>query len=150
MKRSLIRRLTRRPDGGRRRGVAAVEMAVVLPVFVTVTLGMIELGRAIMVSQLLTNAAREAARSAIIDGSTNTSVSNSATSFMATAAKISQSDVTVTITTSTTGGGNSVANAKPQDLVTVNLSVPYSKVSWIPPKYLKNMNLTSMAAMRHE
>jgi len=150
MKRTFIRRLTRRSDGGRRRGVAAVEMAVVLPVFVTVTLGMIELGRAVMVAQLMTNAAREAARMAIIDGSTNTSVSNAATSFMASAAKVSQGDVTVTITTSTSGGGNDVANAKPQDLVTVNLSVPYSKVSWIPAKYMKGMNITSMAAMRHE
>ena len=134
----------------RRRGVAAVEMALVLPVFITLTLGVVELGRAIMVAQIMTNAAREAARMAIIDGSSNTTVSNSAKSFLATAAKVSQDDVTVTITTSTTGGGNSVANAKPQDLVTVNLSLPASKISWITPKYLAGKNLTAMAAMRHE
>ena len=36
-------------------------MAFVLPVFFTVILGMVELGRGIMVEQLVTNAAREAA-----------------------------------------------------------------------------------------
>lgn len=125
-------------------------MAFVLPVFITVTLGMIELGRGIMVAQLMTNAAREAARAAIIDGSSNSSVSSVATSFLQSAAKVNPGDVTVTITTSTSGGGNNVSNAKPQDLITVNLSLPYSKVSWIPPKYLKGMNLTAMSAMRHE
>jgi Flp pilus assembly protein TadG len=142
-----------RPAGetvARRRGVAAVEMAVVLPVFVTVIMGVIEIGRGIMVGQLMTNAARESARMAIIDGSTNTTVSNAAKTFLQTAANVAPGDVTVTITTSTTGGGNNVANAKPQDLVTVNLSLPYSKVSWLPPKYLAGKNLTAMAAMRHE
>jgi Flp pilus assembly protein TadG len=133
-----------------RRGVAAVEMAFVAPIFVTLTLGMIELGRGIMVGQLMTNAAREAARMAIIDGSTNTSVTNAAQSFMQSAAGISANDLSVTITTSTSGGGNSVANANPQDLITINLSLPYSKVSWIPPKYLAGKDITAMAAMRHE
>jgi Flp pilus assembly protein TadG len=133
-----------------RRGVAAVEMAFVAPIFVTLTLGMIELGRGIMVGQLMTNAAREAARMAIIDGSTNSSVSNAAKSFMQSAAGIAADDLSVTITTSTSGGGNNVANANPQDLITINLSLPYSKVSWIPPKYLAGKDITSMAAMRHE
>jgi Flp pilus assembly protein TadG len=130
-----------------RRGVAAVEMAFVLPVFITLVLGMIELGRAIMVSQLMINAAREAARAGVIDGSSNSSVTSIATSFLQSAANINPGDVNVTISTS---GGGDVSNAKAQDLITVNLSVPYSKVSWLPPKYLDGANLTAMSAMRHE
>lgn len=145
-----VRNVAFRRQTAPRCGAAAVEMALVLPVFITVILGMIELGRGIMVAQLLTNAAREAARSAIIDGSTNSSVSAVAQNSMASAANISASDVTVTITTSTSGGGNSVANAQPQDLITVNLSLPFSKVSWLPPKYMAGKNLTAMSAMRHE
>jgi len=131
----------------RRRGAAAVEMALVLPVFVTVTLGMIELGRGIMVAQLMTNAAREAARTAIIDGSTDASVANVAKSFLQTAAKVNPSDVSVTITNAS--GGN-VASAQPRDLITVNVSLPYSKVSWLPPKYLAGKSLSATSAMRHE
>lgn len=130
-----------------RRGAAAVEMALVLPVFVTVTLGMIELGRGIMVAQLMTNAAREAARTAIIDGSTDASVANVAKSFLQTAAKVNPSDVSVTITNAS--GGN-VASAQPRDLITVNVSLPYSKVSWLPPKYLAGKSLSATSAMRHE
>jgi len=45
----------------RRRGAAAVEMALVLPIFFTVVLGIIEFGRAMMVSQLMATSAREGA-----------------------------------------------------------------------------------------
>lgn len=140
----------RRAPGENRRGTAAVEMAFVLPVFFTVILGMVELGRGIMVEQLVTNAAREAARAGIIDGSTNTSVSNVAKSFLQSAAGVSPGDVTVNVAVSGGSSGGQVANAQPQDLVTVTVSVPYSKVSWLPPKYLTGQSLTAMAAMRHE
>jgi Flp pilus assembly protein TadG len=146
----MIRRRHSANNGPRtlfRRGAAAVEMAVVLPVFITLILGMIELGRGIMVAQLMVNAAREAARAGVIDGSSNSSVSSVATSFLQNAANINPGSVTVTITTS---GGGDVSSAKAQDLITVNLSVPFSDVSWLPPKYLAGMNLTAMSAMRHE
>jgi Flp pilus assembly protein TadG len=45
-----------------------VEMALVLPVFMMVLLGIVEFGRAMMVSQLLANASREGARLAIVEG----------------------------------------------------------------------------------
>src|SRR5438046_2996127 len=65
-----------------RRGVALVEMALVLPIFITVVLGIVEFGRAMMVSQLVTNAAREGARLSIIDGTTNTDVQSRITTFL--------------------------------------------------------------------
>ena len=49
--------MNRRHD---RRGAALVEMALVLPIFFGVVLGIVEFGRAMMVSQMVTNAAREA------------------------------------------------------------------------------------------
>jgi hypothetical protein len=100
-----------------------------------------------MVAQLMTNAAREAARTAIIDGSTDTSVANVAKTFLQTAAKVNPSDVSVTITNAS---GGSVATAQPRDLITVNVSLPYSKVSWLPPKYLAGKSLSATSAMRHE
>jgi Flp pilus assembly protein TadG len=50
-----------------RKGVAAVEFAIVLPLFVIMFLGMVELGRGLMVQQVITNAAREGARFAASD-----------------------------------------------------------------------------------
>lgn len=140
-------RRPRHPSAIRRRGAAAVEMAFVLPVFITVILGLIEVGRGIMVAQLMSNAAREAARTAVVDGSTNSSVSDVAKNFLSSAANVSAGDVTVTITTAS---GGQVSAAQPRELITVNVTLPFSKVSWLPPKYLAGKNLAATAAMRHE
>jgi Flp pilus assembly protein TadG len=132
-----------------RRGTAAVEMAMVLPVFVIAMLGIIELGRGIMVSQLLENAAREAARMAILDNTTNAQVTSAAQTFMQNAGKIPPSSVTVSINVA---GSNSapLTGANPGDLVTVTVSVPFSSVSWLPPHYLAGVSLSAIGAMRHE
>src|SRR5881227_655267 len=55
-------RLHSRSSDGRRRGVAAVEFAVVLPLLLTLLVGIWELGRIINVQITLNNAARDAAR----------------------------------------------------------------------------------------
>ena len=50
------------------------------PVFFAFTLGMIEVGRAVMVQQILTTASREGARQAVLDGATQTAVTTFITS----------------------------------------------------------------------
>ena len=55
-----LRRISRRCRSNRQ-GAAAVEFALVVPVFFLMVFGMIEFGARIMVQQLLTNAAREGA-----------------------------------------------------------------------------------------
>ncbi len=47
-----------------------MEFAVVAPVFLLLVFGMIEYGRMVMVQQVITNASREGARVAVLDGST--------------------------------------------------------------------------------
>jgi Flp pilus assembly protein TadG len=54
-----------RPE--RTRGQALVEFALILPVFLLVLMGILDLGRAVYYSSTLSNAAREAARQAIVD-----------------------------------------------------------------------------------
>ena len=56
--------LSTRASSRRRPGSAAVEFAVVLPLFMTLLFGIWEVGRMVQVSQVLQNAAREAARQA--------------------------------------------------------------------------------------
>ena len=58
----IVRHLRNRDRRQDRRGAAVVEMALVLPIFFMVVLGIIEFGRAFMIGQLVTNAAREAVR----------------------------------------------------------------------------------------
>jgi Flp pilus assembly protein TadG len=129
-------------------------MALVLPIFVAVVLGIIEFGRAMMVGQMVTNAARESTRLAIIDGSTNTSVTTWVKDFLQSSIGVSSADVTVQITVVAAPGnpspGNQIGNALPRDLVTVRVEVPFDKVSYIPGNYLNGKKLSAQSSMRHE
>ena len=148
----MIRR--QKTERATREGTALVELALVLPIFVMVTLGIVEFGRAMMVGQLVTNAAREGARLGIIDGSTNSDVIASIQTFLSEAAGIPAEDLTITITVTPADGnpdpGNNVANALPRDLVDVYVSVPFDQVSYITGDYLSGKTLSGRSAMRHE
>lgn len=52
------------------RGQAIVEFALVLPLFLLILIGMVDVGRAIWANNSVANAAREAARYAIVHGGT--------------------------------------------------------------------------------
>ena len=60
-----------------RRGAAAVEFAIVAPLFLTLVFGVVQFGRMIMVQQIVINAAREGGpRAAIIPGETDAQVAS--------------------------------------------------------------------------
>jgi len=139
----------------KRKGAAMVEMAVVLPIFFMVVLGIVEFGRAMMVGQLATNAAREGARLAILDGSTNTEVEDSIKDFLQTTVGVAPGDVTVDITVVAAPGnendaGNEVGSAHPKDLCKVKVEIPFDKVNFIPGSYPGGKKLVGHSAMRHE
>jgi len=138
----------------RRRGAAMVEMAFILPIFIMMVFGVIEFGRAMMISQLVTNSARDGARLAIIDGSTNQSVTTAVTDFLNQSAGLNPADVTVAITVTAGPGnpspGNDVASAQGGDVCTVNVSIPFDKVTLTKADYLSGKNLTGFCAMRRE
>lgn len=130
-----------------------VEMALVLPIFFTVLLGIVEFGRAMMVGQLITNAAREGARLAIVDGTTNSDVTTYVTDFLLESANVIASDVTVTIVITPATGNpavGDVSGALTRDLVSVDVAIPFNKVSYITGNFLEGKTLTGQSAMRHE
>ncbi|MBM4074830.1 MAG: pilus assembly protein, partial [Planctomycetes bacterium] len=96
----------------RRRGAAMVEMALVLPLFLMLVLGIIEFGRAMMIANLVTNAAREGARTAVLDGSTNASVTSDIQTFLRSAIgnAISNPDIIISITVVPAAGNPDPAN----------------------------------------
>jgi Flp pilus assembly protein TadG len=49
-------------------GQAAVEFALTLPVFLLLVMGILDLGRAVLYSNMLSNAAREGARAGVVRG----------------------------------------------------------------------------------
>jgi Flp pilus assembly protein TadG len=71
-----------RSQGDRSKGTSAVEMAVVAPVFVALLMGVFESSRLGMVAQLLTSAAREGCRVAVLPGSTQSDVQTRIAAFL--------------------------------------------------------------------
>jgi len=125
-----------------RLGAATVEFAVVVPVFFLLVFGMIEFGRMVMVQQVITNASREGARQAVLDGATTTEVTNAVKSYL-TSGSITGATITVS--------PNPPSNAAFGDPVTVTVSIPFSQVSWLPsPMFLGGRTLTSTTVMRRE
>ena len=142
------------PAGKHRRGAAMVEAAMVLPIFFLAIIGIIEFGRGMMVSQLVTNASREAARRSVLDGSTNVTVEQYIQDKLSNSIGTSSGDVDVAISITpdpaNSTSGNDLVDAQPYDLVTVKVSVPYDKVSFFTGRFLAGKFLAAETTMRHE
>lgn len=139
-----------RPHRDERRGASVVEMALIAPVFFAVVLGIIEFGRGMMVSQLVTNAAREGARMASIAGNSNADVEQAVTDFLQETADVGAGDVTVTISVDNADADDEVGNASRGDACTVRVAVPFEAVQYTVGDYLTGANLVGQAVMRRE
>jgi Flp pilus assembly protein TadG len=128
-----------------RRGAAMVEMAAVAPVFVLLVMGTMDAARLFMVGHELTVAAREGCRVAAMNGKSSTDVTNRVNQVL-TGFGLKTGDVTSTlspaITTTTPGLGTPI---------TLTLSVPFSKVSYLATPFLfKSTTITMSATMSSE
>lgn len=125
-----------------RRGSAAVEFALVAPLFFILVFGMIEVGRMMMVQQVITNASREGARLAVLDTATVGEIKSTVEDFLASG-MISGADVIVS-----PDPPSDAAHGEP---VTVTVEIAFDKVSWLPsPVFLGDVNLSASTAMRRE
>jgi Flp pilus assembly protein TadG len=125
-----------------KRGVAAVEMALVLPVFITLVFGLIEATQFAMACQELTTAAREGCRVAVLDGKVQADVQSRISTVL------SGSGISVGTVTPTCPSPYSWDSAPAGTAITVSLSVPFSQVSWLPtPFFLKGASVSAAATM---
>lgn len=143
----------------RRKGAATVEFAVVLPIFVMLILGVVEMGRAVNVQQTLTNASREAARIAAIDGMTEQDVRDAVAEcltasgvygwqgFDANGNPIGKPCLDAQVDFNVP----SLATAKSGDPIAVTVTLQRDKVSWLPgqSQYL-GTTLQATTTMRKE
>lgn len=126
----------------RHRGVAAVEFAIVAPMLVILAFGIIEVGRLLVVQQLLTNASREGARQAVVHTATGTNVESIVTDYLRNGS-VSEATVTVVPTDLNTLGFG--------EPVTVSVSVPFDRISWLPsPFFFGGRTLSAETTMRAE
>ena len=124
----------------KRRGAATVEFALVAPFLLMLLFGILEVGRLVMVQQVLTTGSREGARVATIEASSESDVQTAVANYLASS---SISGATVTVTP--------LEAAQPGDPITVTVTVPFENVSWVQsPWFFGDTILTANTLMRRE
>ncbi len=123
--------MTRRPTT-RRSGVASVEFAIILPILTALLFGIWEIGRMVQVSQVLINAAREAARQASTGTSNLSTIKSNVQTYVSgaeprvtnfTGFDVTFTDVTRSTVTDPTG-------ATQLDRFTITVVLPFDNVRW--------------------
>ena len=134
---------SRRHASRNRNGIAAVELAICLPVLMIIALGSIEATNAIFLKQRLTSAAYEGARAAIAPGQTTAGATAAANSVL-TQFGISGTTVTVNpnVTTATATGTQ----------ITVSVTAPFGSNSCMQPFIVGKVlnNVTATVVMIHQ
>jgi Flp pilus assembly protein TadG len=137
-----VRRQSSRRD---RSGTSAVELALVAPVLVAMIMGQLESSRLGMVMQLVTTAAREGCRVAVVNGSTQGDVQNRVN------AVLDGSGINVGTVTPTCPSSYSWDSAPMGTPITLTLSVPYAQVSWLgAPYFFRGATVTASATLSSE
>ncbi len=141
-------------NSNQRRGAAAVEFAMVLPVLFLLFLGMLEFGRTMTASQIASNAVRRGARQAVIPGTTNTEIVQIVSQACQDSLAIDATDVTVTISVIEANGnppaGNEVANANFGDACKIEVEIGFDSISYFTPQWMVNVPVYAQATLEHE
>jgi Flp pilus assembly protein TadG len=123
-----------------RRGVAAVEFALIAPVMVFMVVGLIEMGRGLMVKDILGDATRKGCRTGILPSGTNALIIADVNQVL-TDNNLTPGNATITILVN--GNAVDVSTAKAGDQIAVKVSMPVSAITLVTPLYLPNIDIVS-------
>lgn len=140
---TILQRETSTPDAGvpkrrRRSGTAVLEMAISLPLLITLVFGAMEMANAVFLRQSMNMAAYEAAKVITRPGS-NEALARTRCQQIMTVRKVSTYTLTFspTVTTATPRGTQ----------VTVTLSAPASNLSYGPMQFMTGRTLSTTVVM---
>lgn len=115
---------------------------------IMVVLGMFEMGRAIMVTEMLNHTARTGARAGAIASGSTANVQAAVDKLLGESGLDTDSCHVRILVNGVTG---EVASAQAGDEICVEISVPYAEVTWVAtPEYLAGKNLSGRCVMRRE
>jgi Flp pilus assembly protein TadG len=115
----------------RRRGVAAVELAFVLPLIALLVVGVWEVGRMVEVQQLLTNAAREGGREAATGTKDAAYIKNVVVNYLKVNGVTAVTAEDVKIENKTNAARPDPTQAEQMDEYRVTVTIPFNSVRWI-------------------
>jgi Flp pilus assembly protein TadG len=113
-------------DRKARTGAAAVEFALVAPLFFLLLAGMIEFGQAFRIQHCLSAAARQGARASVLEGATASTVIQKVRNQCVDTLHVSADDVTVVLYINGEAS-TSLADASTGQEIRVTASIPYSQ-----------------------
>ena len=136
------------------RGQALLETAITLPLLLFVAVGIIEFGRAYQTWQVLTNAAREGARVAVLPGTADASVTTRVQDYLEAGQLTGASEATVAITRNNvisigtgTATASSVVVSYPFEFMVLQ---PVANLVVSGTTYGEALTMTASATMRNE
>lgn len=150
-------------QASRRRGTSAVEVAVMMPVFIMLLAGMMEFGHALFVSHMLKAAAKSGARYGAAGGVTTAQVQAKVQQIVGASINASKCTVLVkdagvfdtaavapsTINYSTLPAVE-LSTIEQGHLYIVQVTVPYSQVALLTPQWIIGRTVTGQSVLRHE
>jgi Flp pilus assembly protein TadG len=123
-------------------GAAAIEFAVIAPLMILFTFGLIEIGRFMLVKQSATHATREGARAAVRPTADVDTVIDRVTEELAILS-ITDADIEV--------DPNPLTNAVPGSQVTVRVRISIDSISWVPDYFnFPVSDIVAESTMRRE
>jgi hypothetical protein len=150
-------------------GTTVVETALVLPVFLLFVLGLIELGHAQMVKNVLRSACRQAARIGSTEGHSTANVEQRVKDVLGSACDVEAVQIFIRDASAFDGGespstdgqslesmpGIELSEAAPRQLFLVRAKVHYNDIAIVPNipylgNFLDDVVLEGQAFMRHE
>jgi len=114
-----------------RRGAAAVEFALTVPLVFLFFMASIEFGRVYMIRQTLENAVYEAARRGLVPATTDTEIRQTAADMLGSI-RVNNPDISI---------------AQDDQSVSVTIELDISDSSWVPPLFFRGKQLTSTLTM---
>ncbi len=144
--RSMYRKLNHCSSSSRC-GATVVELAIVAPIFFVLVFACVEFGRAVMVKQSLTEAARAGARTAALATTLTADTAESAARTYLAQTMTDSFDLSqcrITITPSGLGTLDSGSD------ITASVEVDFDDVTWISPSFLRSIVLSGEASMTKE
>ena len=156
------RRARRSADRG---GTTIVETAVVLPIFFTMIMGVIEFGHCFMTIHTMNSAARRAARAGVPETATTAEISSLAHDILDSAIDADHANVNILVKDASVfdqagfDASNLDYSALPDvnvedltsgQLFVVRIQVPYSEIGILGPRWIGSLNLYGQSVMRKE
>ena len=133
-----------KPSPSRRRAVVLAELAIFLPFFLLLVVGVVELGRAVNIRQDLVNAAREGARRACEPHASTAVVTATIQNYL------DHSSLAGATPTITINNGTEIASLTTGAQVTVNVVIAFADVDWGVSGFVIGGNLAATTTIRRQ